>query len=407
MATTAPVPAVPGLLANRPLTALVVGQAISRAGDALLSVASVWLVLELTNNNPLAVSAALAFEFLPFLLFGLVGGALADRWDRQRTMVTVDALRALLVLAVPLAAAAGVLALWQIFAVNFLLSSLGRIFQPARQAIIPDLVPEAQLVRANAVLEGTGQAAWVAGPALGGLLVASIGASGVYYLDAASFALSALALLALRPARRVAPRGGGGSLRADLLAGVRHVRGHAALPAALLLGAASTVAFAPVPALLPVLVRTRLEGGARLLGVLMACFFLGSLSGSALAGRLGERLHRGWALILGALALGVAVCVLAAAPAAVLAAAALAIIGAGAALFNVAEYSLLQAESPPELRGRVAAVASVSAQALRPLALVVAGLVAGVAGIRLGLGVLAITALAGGLLALPILRRWQ
>ncbi len=403
MATVAPVPAVPGVLANRSLVALVCAQSVSRAGDALLSIATVWLVLDLTNNNPVAVTAALAFEFLPFLLFGLLGGALADRWERRRTMITVDLLRGLLLLIVPLLAAADVLALWHIFTVTFVLSSLGRMYQPARQAIVPDLVSEQQLVRANALLEGAGQAAWVAGPALGGILVSVIGAPGVYYLDAASFGVSALLLTALHAPHRSGKRAAG-SLRAGLLAGVRHVRASAVLSSALLLGAAATAAFAPVPALLSVLVRTRLDGGARLLGLLMACFFLGSIGGSVLAGKLGPRLHRGLALALGALTVGGCVCLLAAAPVAAVAAVALAATGAGASLFNVSEYSLLQAETPPELRGRVASVASVSAQALRPAALMLAGLVAGAAGVRIGLSALAVLALIAWLVTFPILR---
>ncbi len=396
---TRPTPtAAPSLYHNRGFMLLTASQFISRAGDALIAIASVILVLDLTGNNPMAAAGALAFEFIPFLLFGLVGGVLVDRWDRQRTMVVTDAARGALLLLVPVVYAAGALEVWHIYAASFALSSLGRLFTPARQAVLPDLVEPSQLTRANAIVEGTGQAAWVLGPALGGMLVAVIGAAGVYYLDAVSFFISAAAMLLIRvPATARAAKSA--SLWGEAMGGVRFVRGTPVLAAAIPISVAATVAFAPVPAMLPVMVRGDLASGAQTLGLLMACFFLGSVAGSAVAARAGDRLHRGRMLMIGVLGVGLSACALAAAPTAVAAAVALALLGGLAALFNVAEYSLLQQQTPAELRGRVFAVAGLSAQLLRVPALIAAGLIAGTAGVRVALAVLAIIALGAGAIA--------
>ena len=387
------------LTRNRGFLLFVAGQFVSRAGDALIALAAVWLVLEMTGNNPIASSAALAIEFLPFLLFGLLGGVVADRWDRRIMMAGVDLIRGLLLLLVPLLHAAGALQVWHIFVVLFVLSSLGRLFQPARQALIPDLVDGSDLVRANAIAEGTGQAAWIIGPALGGLLVATMGAANVFYLDAISFFLSAFSLLLLRPQRMQPARRVEGLWR-EAMGGIRHVRRVPVLRAVVSLTPSATVAFAPTPALLPVLVRGDFDAGSRVLGLLMACFFLGSIGGSALVGRLGERIHRGWSLLAALLIVGLAAGLLALAPWVVLAGVVLAMMGAAASAFNVAEYSILQTETPPELRGRVFAVAGVAAQFPRPPALLIAGLIAGIASVRLALGMMAWVALAAGLIAL-------
>lgn len=376
--------------------ALITGQFVSRAGDALFSLASVWLVLDLTNNNPLASSAALAVEFLPFLLFGLVAGAYVDRWDRRRIMIAADTIRGAVTLAVPLLAAAGRLHVWHVFAVSFLLSSFGRLFHPARQAVMPDLVEASQLVRANAVAEGTGQAAWIAGPALGGVLVAMVGAANVYYLDAASFFFSAATLLLVRPRPYLRARTGT-SLRQELVDAIHYVRERAILRTTLLVGVVGIVAFAPVPALLPVLVRGHFGAGSRELGALMACFFAGSVLTSAGVARLGERLHRGYALAGGLGAVGAGALLLALAPSLTVAGLMLLVLGGGAALFNVAEYSIVQAETVPELRGRVTALANVTSQAVRPPILIAAGGIAGLADARTALALLASAALLAAL----------
>jgi MFS family permease len=387
----------PALHRNLSLMALLGGQFVSRAGDALLSLASVWLVLDMTGNNPLASSAALVFEILPYILFGLVAGVLVDRWDRRRTMVVADSLRGLILVAVPVLYAAGVLQVWHIFAVNFALSSLGRLFTPAKQALLPEMVEPAQIVRANSLAEGSGQAAFILGPAVGGILVGLIGPANVFYFDAVSFFVSAASLAFVR-ARRTA--GGGapqGSLWQQTMGGVRHIRRTPVLVRAIPLSTAGNLTFAAVPALLPVLVRDVLAAGSDTYGVLMALFFAGSVAGSAVTGKSGERLHRGWALLTGIAAVGAGTLALGAAPTVTVAGMVLFLLGAAASAFNVALYSLLQQETPPDLRGRVFAAMQMASQCLRPAALMAAGLIAYRTNTRLGLEVLAVAALAAGL----------
>jgi MFS family permease len=389
-----PVPKRLSLAGSADFTTLIAGQFVSRAGDALLSLAVIWLALDLSHGSPLAGSAAAAFEFLPYLLFGLVGGVLVDRWDRRRTMIATDAVRGLLLLGVPLLYASGQLQIWHVYALSFVLSSIGRLFTPARQALIPDLVDADQLTRANAIAEGSSQAAWIVGPALGGVLVATIGAANVFTLDAASFFISALTLCLITVRSGGADAGRGrASLWQEAAGGLRHVWRTPVLSLATLLSILATVAFAPIPALLPVLVRGPLGLSSGSYGVLMACFFAGSVATSVLVARRGERLHRGRTLALGTAGIATGTAALALAPNAPIAGALLVLLGGSASAFNVAEASLLQEHTPAELRGRVFAVSALAAQILRPATLVGAGLVAGLVDVRFALGLLAVTAI--------------
>ena len=392
-------PPFPALSGNRDFLTLIAGQFVSRVGDGLYSLAAVWLVLELTNNNPLASSAALAFQLLPVLLFSLVAGVLVDRWDRRLTMAVADGIRAPLVLTVPALYAAGRLEVWHIYAVSFVLTSIGRLFTPARQALLPDLVAPGQLVRANAIAEGSNQAAFIFGPALAGLLAAVIGVANVIYLDSVTFALSAVSLLMIRTTRRPTPVARGQWWQ-EAAGGLRHLRATPVLAAALALATAGNLAFAAGPALLPVLVRGLLGGDARVYGALLASFFVGAVAGSAVLGRLAARVHRGRVLLMGLSTVGFATLAVSAAPTAVWAAGALLVLGAAASTFNVAYYSLMQERTPRDLRGRVFAATELVSQCLRPLAILLAGLLAARTDARIGIAAFAVAALAAGLLGI-------
>jgi MFS family permease len=303
---SAGVPA-PSLLHNRGFLVFLVGRFVSRAGDALFSLASVWLVLDLTGNNALAGGAAAALEFLPYLIFGLLGGVLADRWDRRKTMASADLVRGLLMMVIPALATAGMLEVWHLFALIFGLSCMGRLFAPARQALVPEIVEKDQLVRANALVEGSSQAAWALGAAAGGVFVKWAGTANIFYLDAATFYFSAASLLLVRPLVRQPIAGRKGIWR-EAIHGVNYVRRTPVLAAGVAVSLVGVAAFAPVPVLLPVLVRRELGSGSEVFGLLMAIFFVGSVAGSALIGRVGKRLHRGRTIYLGVGVVGAAAC---------------------------------------------------------------------------------------------------
>ncbi|MGH9173652.1 MAG: MFS transporter, partial [Vicinamibacterales bacterium] len=199
---------------------------ISFAGDCALIVALPLHIYRLTDST-LATAAAFAASFLPGILFGSIAGVFVDRWDRKRTMVVADLLRAALLL--PLLVAPDSLGL--LYAVAAVQGTVGLVFGPAEGALLPTLVGEERLVTANALNALNDNLALLIGPALGALLYAETGIAGAVLFDGASYLVSALliGLIAAdaRPARDPnAPTAGSAWTRmvADWRAGLGIVR---------------------------------------------------------------------------------------------------------------------------------------------------------------------------------------
>src|SRR5689334_16257720 len=140
----------------------------------------------------------MAATFLPYLFFGLPLGAWMDRVDRKRAMVALDLVNALVILSIPLVAQFGHLNVWLIYAVTFIQSTVFIAFSSGEFAAIPSLVSTDDLVTANGRIQATYSAAQVAGPLLAGVLISFLPIQWVMAFDAASFAVSALSLAAIR-----------------------------------------------------------------------------------------------------------------------------------------------------------------------------------------------------------------
>src|SRR6185436_3335483 len=141
------------LLRNRNYSFLWVGQIVSIFGDRLHQIALLVLVGSLANANMGEIGLVLAIIGLPSLLFGPFAGAFVDRWNRQWVMIGADLIRVGLVLAIPILGRADIL---YIYVLTFLLTTVGLFFQPARDSIMPDIVPERSLLSANSFAQATG-----------------------------------------------------------------------------------------------------------------------------------------------------------------------------------------------------------------------------------------------------------
>jgi MFS family permease len=183
------------------------GQLVSKVGDYFSFLTTMIVVSGFSDDaetTTLAVSGMMLANSLPRLLFGMLAGVFVDRWDRRATMLVSDLLRVGLALAmIPAVIAQN---LWAMYALGFLLSAVGTLFVPAKGALIPALVPKEQLIAANSLSQMTMFLAILLGPALGSftLVVAGEGNQWVAFLvDAASYAVSALAIWSIRVPRAV------------------------------------------------------------------------------------------------------------------------------------------------------------------------------------------------------------
>jgi DHA3 family tetracycline resistance protein-like MFS transporter len=265
------------------------GMCVSLLGDGAFLVALAWQVYALSDAATAMSLVGIAMT-VPTIVFLLIGGVASDRFDRRRIMLAADLLRGLAVGLLALLALTGALALWHIVALVVLYGSGAAFFAPAFDAIVPELLPEQRLGQANALDQLVRPIALrLAGPAIGGVVVGAFGAGTAFALDAATFLVSAAALLAMRP-RAARPAGAapaGRSLRTDLREGWRFVRRRAWLWATFASAAVAYLLFmGPVEVLLPLVVKHELHGGAADLGLVFAAGGLGSV---ACAVALGQR----------------------------------------------------------------------------------------------------------------------
>ena len=254
-----------------------IAMCVSLLGDGAFLVAIAWQVYEL-SNTPTAMSVVGITMTVPTIVFLLLGGVASDRFDRRRVMVAADLLRAGAGLALAALALTGAIAVWHIAVIAAVYGSGAAFFAPAFDALVPDIVPSERLPQANALDQLMRPLLLrMAGPAIGGLLVASAGAGAVFALDAGSFLFSAVVLLLMRVAT-AAPADRAPSVRHELAEGWRFVRGRVWLWATFASAAIAYLCFmGPVEVLLPYIVKNDLHGSARDLGMVFAAGGIGSV----------------------------------------------------------------------------------------------------------------------------------
>ena len=347
-------------------------------------VALPWQVYELTNS-PATMGLVGALQMIPIFAFTLFGGVASDRVDRRRVIIAADVVRALAAGAIGILALRGDLELWHVAAMA-LVYGLGQAFAgPAFGSIVPQLVPDELLVQANSALFTFHTLAFrLAGPVLGGALIAAFGTGEAFLVDAVSFVIGAAAitLLAARPAAR-ALADERRSIFEDIREGLGYVRKRTWLWGTLTWWlVVAPFGTAPYIVLLPFLVKNDLDGSARQLGLVFAAGGLGGVVAALAISQLHiPRRHVTFMYAL--LAFGITdlffySLVQATWQAMVIALVAESALTAGILVWN----TLVQRAVPMELLGRVRSLDSFAAFALTPLALAVIGPAADVFGVR-------------------------
>ncbi|MFJ4436705.1 MFS transporter [Streptomyces sp. NPDC088923] len=342
-------------------------QTISSLGDGVTQAALPLLALTLTRD-PMALAVVTAAGTLPWLLLGIVGGALVDRWDRRRTMWIADAGRAVL-LAIPAAAAVlDVLSIALLAAVAFLLGLGGLFFDTAASAYLPELLrrDSVLLERANSRLRGAQTVmSGFLGPPAGSVLLA-LGRAVPLLADAVSFLCSALLVRTLPGVPRAVPEVRE-SLPRQARAGASYVFRDRLLLGLALRPAVGNVAFLAVDTVLALFAHDRLGIDTYGFGLLLTAEAAGGLLGAVVASWLGRRLGTGTALACTAATEALAILGLAAAANPYAAGLALAVCGAAMGATMVLGPSLRQAIVPAHLMGRVTSTSRMLAMCAAPL----------------------------------------
>ena len=331
-------------------------QAVSRFGDPITLIA-LTIVTYRQTQSALYTALAVVIATLPTAAFGFVGGAIADALGPRRAMVMCDVARALLIAAVPVLLQTGA-PLAAVYGCVLLAGVFGAIFNPARIAIIPQLVPPERWGEANARIGATDRTVEILGALAAGFLVAWVGA-GAFYIDALTFLISALLLLRIKtpPPPRVGISMA--SVVRDTGAGLRFLFASPILRANTVFSLIAQLALPVVNGLTPTLLIRRFANGnadlgATLFGAAEAALAAGAIiAGMTLPDYLGHG-GKGRILIGGFAAYGALLVLLGFAPSLLPALVIFFCIGAANIVFLVPNITISQEVTPPELRARVA-----------------------------------------------------
>jgi MFS family permease len=350
------------------------GQLVSLTGTWVQSVAQQWLVLKLTNSA-FALGLVTTVQFTPLLLISLISGAVADRVSKRDLLLVTQVASGLLALILGLLVSTGVVQYWHVLVIAGLLGLVNAFYTPARQAFVPELVEKDALMNAVALNSAIFNGARVVGPAAGGLLVASLGLSLNFYLNAASYLAVIAGLLLITP-RRVSPQRREERLLTNVAEGLRYIVDTPVVLTILLLVGVSSLFALNFTTLMPVFARFILHVGSDGFGFLMASMGIGSLTGAISLAFFNRRDLARIFIYTGAFGLTIFETIFALSRIYPLSIALLVIVGLSSTLFSTTANTRILSLTPSHLQGRVMSVYSLMFLGMTPFGSFLSGLVA-------------------------------
>ncbi|HEY3774337.1 MAG TPA: MFS transporter [Solirubrobacteraceae bacterium] len=374
------------------------GQAISLAGTWMQMTAQSWLVYTLSHSATV-LGVIVAVQTLPVLVLGPYGGVVADRVDKRKLTIALQSAMGVQALILGLLTVTGTVRVWQIGVLAAVLGVNNAFENPARQSFMMELVGPEHLrnaVSLNSVLVNVARAI---GPAIGGVLIETVGTGECFLINAASFIAVVYSLTSMDTSA-ISPTAPAGRARGQLREGLRYVRRTPGLFVPLAMMAVAGCLTYEFQVSLPVMAKSGLHGGAAAFGFMTASMGIGAVFGGlfvAARGRTGLR-----PLVLAASVFTVGMTFAALAPSLALELVALALVGVANISFMATGNSTLQLTADPEMRGRVMSLWFVAFQGSTPIGGPVVGAAMGAFGARAGLGLGAVTigvVALGGLIA--------
>ncbi|HZL64420.1 MAG TPA: MFS transporter [Thermoleophilia bacterium] len=359
------------------------GQTVSQSGTWMQSVAQYWLVLELTHSAfDLGITAAL--QFAPVLLFGTIGGLVADRFDKRRVLLVTQTAFAVQAAVLWILVASGSVQLWMVWALALLYGFINVLDNPSRQSFVMEMAGPDDLANAIALNSVIVNVSRIIGPALAGVAIATIGLSWAFLANAISFFAVIGALYAMRPAdlhRRPPVARAKGQIRA----GLRYAWGAWELRVPLLMMAVIGTLGYNFSVILPLYAHDVFHRGAGTYSALTVAMGVGALAGGLFVASRRRPSYR--LLVVVSLAFGVFILGVAVAPTLPFVLVLLALMGAASLMFIAVANSLLQLNSSGAMRGRVMSLWAVVFLGSTPIGAPLIGFIAGQYGARFALGI--------------------
>jgi MFS family permease len=379
----------------------IAGQSISLIGTWMQMAAQSWLVLTLTGSAT-TLGVIVALQTLPVLLLGPYGGVIADRVDKRRLMVALQIAMGVQALALGILTVTGAVRLWEIGALAALLGLNNAFENPARQSFMLEMVGAESLRNAVSLNSVLVNVARVIGPAVAGVLIATVGEGVCFLVNAASF-VAVVASLTTLDRSAIFPSTPSGREPGQLREGLRYVRSTPELGVPLLMMALAGCLAYEFQVTLPVMARQGLHAGATGYGFMTAAMGVGAVVGGLFVAAKGSTGLP--TLVVAATAFGVVLVFAGLAPSLPVELFALALAGGASISFMATGNSTLQLNAAPSMRGRVMSLWFVAFQGSTPIGGPIVGWVMAEAGARAGLGLGGVSCLAVALLGLVAMRR--
>ena len=349
-------------------------QIISVMGTWMQTMAQAWLVYRLTGSELLLGLAGFA-DKVPVFLLGLAGGVVADRFDRRHVVMVTQAAAMIQALVLGLLVVTGQAEVWHIFLLATVMGVINAFDLPARQSFISAMVEQDDLPNALALNSSVFNAARILGPAMAGILVATVGEGICFLVNAVSY----VAVIAVLSGMRFETRPGGGASQTNLtqfMQGLRYAGRKSPVRALLILLGTVSLCGIPSMVLMPIFAKEILGGGARGLGILMGSTGVGAFVAAVVLARRRSIQGLGRVVAAGAIGFGLFSVVFASSRVFGLSAAILVLMGFCAITQAAATNLLLQSLTPDKLRGRVMSIYTVMLIGMAPWGSLMAGGVA-------------------------------
>lgn len=366
-------PAALAALENRNYRFLLGSQAIGSIGGWMQRVAQDWLVLQLTGSVA-AVGITVALQFIPFLIFGLFSGVLADRYPKKRILLITQSLASLCAVTLGVLALTGTVQAWHVYIIAFVLGTVMVIDNPARSAFVSELVGPARIRNAVSLNSSVFHSAALIGPALSGVLIAGVGMGWSFIANAAATALVVLVIAQIRPTAEQTTTKSATTTRrkGELREGLAYIRNTSEVRWALILLGVASLLVLNMSVVITAYADKVFHLGVHGYTLLTSLNAVGALAGALLsATRRGPQRLRDLALLLGVLGAGVAIA--SHVPNATAYGIMLVICGVVTLTFLIGANTLVQTTCAPQVRGRVMSVYILIQMGLQALASPVLG----------------------------------
>ena len=346
-------------LAYRDFRWVFLGSFASFMGMNMQLITQSWLVVELMNDSPLALSLSIVSFTAPITVVSLLGGAMADRIPRRNLIIFSQSGNAVMTFLMATLDVTGVIVFWQVMAIGLVNGSMMALNMPSRQAIISDIVPESRLMNAVSVNNSSMNLTRVIGPAAAGFLILFIDTWAVFYLVSAVYVFSALTMSRVHAGSEAAGRSGKG-MRGDIGAGLSYVAQDPTRLGLIIMSFIPALFGYSYYALLPAWGREALDIGSEDLGLMMMLMGVGALVGTLILASMRNFKRRGAFLLLFCLLWGVALAMFAQTSSYLHAIPLLMLVGLLNSVFMSLNMTLIQIHSSREMRGRVMSISMMS-----------------------------------------------